>query len=68
MNTLTPNEAKNKKCVMALKDNCIGDLCMGWKKSYDVVQAQQVKSSFPSAPQFTKTENGKGSCGMTNNS
>lgn len=64
--SVTPEEARDKICVMSDTSSCVADRCMAWRKDYSY-----IKTTGPGgirlAPQpikQVKVENGKGYCGM----
>lgn len=54
--SVTPEEAKDKICVMSDTSHCVADRCMAWRKDYYVITPTPISS--------TKVDNGKGYCGM----
>lgn len=49
--SVTPEEARDKICVMSDTSSCVAERCMAWRKDYSVILNNSV-------------ENGKGYCGM----
>ena len=64
--SVTPEEARDKICVMSDTSSCVADRCMAWRKGYSYIKTSELNSTSL-APQFikqVKVENGKGYCGM----
>ena len=64
--SVTPEEARDKICVFSDTSTCVADRCMAWRKDYSYTRAfepgNKLPTLLPGKP--IKIENGKGYCGM----